>query len=341
MSLLVDHTNLLTGKKRIEFIDLIKGVCCILVIFEHCHVICSNQYGRECILMPAFFFISGLFFKESEGCLNMLRKKTNQLIVPYLFFYVYAVVFVWCGVRIFGLEHLHFNISFHSFLNGFPYPNLPLWFLRCLIINYFSLFLIHKCVRNKLIQGTFAMLIGLAGLYCAIWDIALPFSMASAMTCFPYFWIGFAMKRSKVIHSGARNKYSLVIGVLLLVIGVWLYDYLGSPRIIYWSNGLAGDWYWCNLITAIMLPGLILVCKYINRIPLLTYVGRYSLIVYGVHYIMVQVLKTILEPWYIFIVVTIISIVLIPVFKALFPWFIGQKELLKPMSDYRVSLNKI
>lgn len=47
------------NKKRIDFVDLAKGCCIILVVIGHCGV-SKNIPGYEIVRMPLYFILSGL-----------------------------------------------------------------------------------------------------------------------------------------------------------------------------------------------------------------------------------------------------------------------------------------
>ena len=65
-----DNTN-----KRIDFVDLTKGICIILVVMAHI----DGAFAKfdessmiSCFRMPLYFFISGIFFKSYEGFAGFL-----------------------------------------------------------------------------------------------------------------------------------------------------------------------------------------------------------------------------------------------------------------------------
>lgn len=71
--------------KRIEWIDIAKGIGMLLVIFGHFGM---SPKGKEIISfvkssfhMPLFFFISGLFFKESESLKECFDWSIKRLIL--------------------------------------------------------------------------------------------------------------------------------------------------------------------------------------------------------------------------------------------------------------------
>lgn len=53
-------------KQRIDFIDLAKGVCILLVVLGHIGIPISLP-GMNSMRMPLYFILSGLFFKDYGG----------------------------------------------------------------------------------------------------------------------------------------------------------------------------------------------------------------------------------------------------------------------------------
>lgn len=73
--------------KRIEFIDLAKGVCILMVVMGHSGFPIDIP-GWEIVRMPLYFILSGLFFKDYGSFMNILVQKTNKILIPFLFFYL-------------------------------------------------------------------------------------------------------------------------------------------------------------------------------------------------------------------------------------------------------------
>ncbi len=78
------------GKQRIEFIDLAKGICIILIVIGHCGVNIGLPGFCAGAVMPWFFIISGLFFKTGTSVTDFVIKKINTVLIPFLFFYFTA-----------------------------------------------------------------------------------------------------------------------------------------------------------------------------------------------------------------------------------------------------------
>ena len=81
-------------RKRLEYVDLMKGICITLVVATHCGV-CIPHYlplGFEInmalinIRMSLYFFSCQEFFlKEYMSFSDFVVRKVNKLIVPYVF----------------------------------------------------------------------------------------------------------------------------------------------------------------------------------------------------------------------------------------------------------------
>jgi len=123
----------MVSSQRIEYIDLAKGFCIIFVVMLHI----SNYYDIDFWLthkitafrIPLYYFLSGVFFKSYNGFLNFLKKKTNKLLIPFLFFYLTTSCL---------LKYLIGGGSFIDLLASIYYEesfsNSAIWFLLSLFI---------------------------------------------------------------------------------------------------------------------------------------------------------------------------------------------------------------
>ena len=84
----------ISNKKRIEYIDLAKGICIIMVVLFHLakyydSTLLINRFFKL-IRMPLYFFLSGFFFKTYEGFSDFLKRKSNKLLIPFVFWYLFT-----------------------------------------------------------------------------------------------------------------------------------------------------------------------------------------------------------------------------------------------------------
>ena len=136
--------------RRIDFVDLTKGVCIILVVMAHVggafEQLDTNSM-LSCFRMPLYFFISGVFFKSYEGLLGFILRKINKLIIPFLFFYLSAFLMkyiVWKiapGVFQLPVSWNELLVVFHG--HDLIKFNPPIWFLLALFNCNILFYLIH------------------------------------------------------------------------------------------------------------------------------------------------------------------------------------------------------
>ena len=125
--------------RRIDFVDLTKGVCIVLVVMAHVggafEQLDTNSM-LSCFRMPLYFFISGVFFKSYEGLFGFILRKINKLIIPFLFFYLSAFLMkyiVWKiapGVFQLPVSWNELLVVFHG--HDLIKFNPPIWFLLAL-----------------------------------------------------------------------------------------------------------------------------------------------------------------------------------------------------------------
>ena len=189
--------------RRIDFVDLTKGVCIILVVIAHVggafEQLDTNSM-LSCFRMPLYFFISGVFFKSYEGLFGFILRKINKLIIPFLFFYLSAFLMkyiVWKiapGVFQLPVSWNELLVVFHG--HDLIKFNPPIWFLLALFNCNILFYLIHF-LREKHLPIMFAvtLLIGCTGFYLGKLQIELPLYIDVSMTALPFYVAGFWIRR--------------------------------------------------------------------------------------------------------------------------------------------------
>jgi fucose 4-O-acetylase-like acetyltransferase len=74
--------------KRIETIDIARGIGILMVVLAHNDFGYISPYGHEVIYsfhMPLFFFLSGYFIKTDNPFLEFAKKRFHSLLKPFLF----------------------------------------------------------------------------------------------------------------------------------------------------------------------------------------------------------------------------------------------------------------
>lgn len=344
-----------TQKNRIKFFDLAKGFCIFLVVVYHV----SSHYDVELpasniiksIRLPLYFFLSGCFFKTYGGFADFLKRKLNKLLLPFLFWFCFSLGLAAFFYFIFDLKLFsYYELNIHSILaNTFygTYPNSPIWFLLCLFWVNAVFYIIHlvsdkfKIKTRPLVIGLSTLMIGLIGVIFSNLGIRIPFYIDSAFTAIPFFAFGYYFYRyTPLAKKNKLDKWIPLIVVLLLLTLYFvapLYSLRKNTNINYETFGLV---YLCGFMGTL---SIILFSKMIQKLPVISYWGRYSIMIlvsHGIVYRLVSIL--ILSPLtdsqemnsvtiFVFNMVLTMTICtfLIPFMKKYMPHVTAQKDIIK------------
>ena len=325
--------------KRIEWIDLAKGICIVLVVFHHVTVTTNLDFPLSDALssfrMPLYFILSGLFFKLYEGFWGFLKRKVNKLLIPFLFFLITtSIIPFWIA---------HQGNSLVYFFNDLygPVYNFAIWFLLCLFEINIVFYLIQwvsgkvtKRYQTHLVLVVSAML-GCGGLFLAAKEIMIPLYVGTTMTALPYFAFGWWLRRhTHFLSSPVNLKVDLPMIVICILIvallGVYVtYCYNSIPR-----EGLATA-HLCGIAGTMMV---LTVAKIIKHIPFVSFWGRYSIIILCTHQLVVFALSYALSRWLpdgwvlsllVFVITMFVCHFLIIFMKRYMPHVTAQKDVLK------------
>lgn len=325
------------GTGRVLYIDLAKGICILLVVLDH---IAGNGYFDggdypmndifEQTRMPLYFILSGLFFKDYAGGIReFLLRKANRILIPYLFFmalYRVSAKAVWL-------------------LTGTGIGDVwaPLWFLLCLFwmnivfatLYYIVKRLIPDGIKSEIILGLIVLGIGIAGYLAG----DLPLNIGTALTSLPFLWMGYFLnRRLHFLQLGITRWWSLLTAIVLLAMLHFTYAgdnffYLNTynaPLFLIYLSGLLGT------------LGVLLLSRGIRWLSVISYIGRYSIIVLCTHMAVVKAVIAALcllpigwddadiVPSLIVLALTIVGCMFCCWFLSKYlPWFTAQKDLIK------------
>ena len=332
-------------QKRIEFVDLAKGITILIIALTHTYGD-SGGFALEILSIfkvPTFFALSGLFFSTYDSFNTFIRKKINQLVIPLLFTFVFlslpwnVLLELHSGGSI-SINDLIFIPDTYK-LNFGMAPGA--WFVLCLRLIVLFFYLIYIISRgNMVIISLVALSAGIYGYILNVIDVSLPIWIDTALTSMPFFLMGMVLGRySGILRSNLSSKWwaTLIISTLIFCFSIYL---LGDGYIFY-----AGNRYSVNLI-CLFIGGwagvllVILISKIINKLPIISYIGRYSLIMLLTHQFYLFILRnivyqlniqqdSIIVSFMLFLIVVILTIPTILFCKKYLPWAFGLKEVIK------------
>lgn len=336
-------------KDRIDFIDLAKGFCIVLVVFTHVNSYFNLSYPLQETLsifrMPLYFFLSGLFFKNYEGFCGFVKRKVNKLLIPFLFFYLTTSVILPNLLHIIGYDVRNIDVIGWKSLWAFIYPphqqfpNVPIWFLICLFICNLYFYALYT-ISNKMQKFKMPILIilnifvGGMGYWLGINHIPLPMFLDTAMSALPFFCCGYILRKySTILYPNKTDKY-----LWLWITISFTYTAIFSGGVSYLNNSFDISFltvYSCGITGTL---SVIFIAKLLHKLPLFSYWGRYSIIILCTHNLIIQFLLIFLRKlpfsnWVMVLLTLIITLILylliIPFCLKFMPYVTAQKDVLK------------
>ena len=331
------------SKKRIEFIDLAKGVCILLVVLGHCGIhIPLVGYGL--LEMPLFFVLSGLFFRDYGGFAQHTLKRVNKILIPFLFFYLTAYIPFYIfeywkpGLIQTQAEGIWDMFTNRQFFNG------PIWFLLCLFWVNLLFCALKLSVRNEWGICASVVSLGLFGVLLGNREVFLPLYLDVAMTALPYFYMGYLLSKTDLLYPNKYDKYNIFIALAGYGVACFITVYFDEPHPSFHYNKIYGNIILNYIGSFSCVVAVLMLCKMVKHIPVISYCGRYSIILLCLHHMIYRPVQLIvshsntppisatekeMQQWFVAIVTIVVCIALTPLCKKFIPWFTAQKDLIK------------
>lgn len=183
-------------RKRIEWIDALKGFAIIWLIVYHFHV-------WEWLKSPVgvFFFLSGLFFSTGNSFGSFIKKKAKALLVPFCFFFILGIVTLFAGSIIMREDYsfppiwkLFTLLPITSELSN-PIGVGAIWFLLALFDIYVIYYAIVRISKNKWwVIGVSCLFLILSAVLLQKYQAGSLFFLFNAMFFLPYFSVANLLK---------------------------------------------------------------------------------------------------------------------------------------------------
>lgn len=322
-------------EKRIEYLDIAKGIGIILVVVGHC--LNSISFPGRWIWsfhMPFFFFVSGVFFKEIVFT-EYLKRKVDQLIIPFLFF----------GLLILLLRTTFYNLNnwfevFFGNIKGFLVLGKldALWFLPILFFSSILFYVINLIKIPSLRYLCLAICI-ITSYILYNPDSDIPYSITTVFSATFFYGLGYTIKNLMVnINNNKVSNNFLVLSITFFL--SILVAYYINPAIDMSSNRLhpilptylgAIN----GILMLIMLSGVIQYqpIKHLNIF--LVFLGKNTLTIMAVHMFFIglssQFMKPFFSTYFLYKLaeqsaVWICSILSVLLINRYFPFVVGKKK---------------
>lgn len=342
-----------TQSNRIEWIDTAKGICISLVVLQHISNYVVIDYFMEydflTFRMPLYFILSGLFFKTYEGFVGFFVRKTNKLLIPYIFFYVVFGVVIpvslnrFIGYQISSRLDYGFSGIRHIFSERRIFNNY-IWFLFSLFeVNL--LFYLLKMVSDKFRKSTIVLIVfsgfcGVLGMLLSVFSINLPYYLDTSLSSLPFFAFGYFLNRHTGFMGMESNRKTNLLSCVFIVVVFSLIHFLNEGELSLIDNTFGkGIWAFVQVYPYGILGTLsvLVAARFLGPVPVVSYLGRYSLIVLCTHGYVIKLIGDMIGVWItcktiLFIVLFLLTIVVeigvVWVFKSYLGYFTAQKDLI-------------
>lgn len=281
-------------KKRVEYIDALRGLCIFWVVWYHSSHPLWVEYPFR---MPTLFFVSGMFYKHYPWSV-FWRKKVNQYVVPFVFFYVLYYLFLilinYCKYHSVAPEILFSFFDCARLYSGYDgyVVNYPLWFMVALLVLQTITYVITTMTKSMAILIIFAILMTFVGYYWLL-DIALPLFIGKALTFYIYYVTGYVLGKKFLEYLEQKKSVRIVFFVLAVPFSIAVI----AERILFHDSYLDTL---CQYIQFLFLP-FILTClfKGLSSIKVFMKVflffGSNSLIIFGLHDMFLSIFRVLLQ----------------------------------------------
>ena len=361
--------------KRLDHLDMVKGIGIFFVVLGHMEDIATGtRVWISSFHMPLFFIVSGILMAVKDEPEKDFResviKRFRGTIIPYLWF-----SFSYFIIDIGNLNVVH-NIDLRTFITDTIdsvtfYGMSVLWFLPALFLASVGFLYLKKKLVDRII-APLLIVIAIAAyalkyyVLSGIWSEHSDSIAITSLINFVYIFLRAAVAQSLVGYGYYAKKLfdifvkregmsgrilnsrpgSLVTGMVLLAANIALAMYNGCADLrniilnnvtVYYVAAFAGCF------------GIILICRAVPAIRLITYFGRNSLIVMACHVNYYFLYAGIKLGWlvdsfnrharhYVFVAVVIITVfalsaVVIEVINRFFPFVLGKKSVPKTVDQ--------
>ncbi len=350
-------TNDRTG--RIEYLDIMKGIAMLFIIAIHVYSEAPRWLSHIAngVCVPMFFFISGMFVNGSAATGTFALRRFNRLIVPMMFFSLLymaaAVVIPDFSVDVFknagNPVGRHQGLIYDLYTCIFNPTNVPLWFLPCLFISSMMLHvtLRHTRGRSPFIAPVVIAAATVAGLYASsayrtmilhdfghimaneLVRFLYRIHISEAMIMLPIMYCGY-LASAAGLH---KRRPGRMLSVCITAVALSLIIFMPIPAEYSLYVHIWPAYTWLIMISGI--AAAVVVGMHARRLPVIGYMGRYSLICLCLHQIIIDIARPYITMWgipfadaAIFAVTLSFTLLLIEPFRRYLAPFTGGADLI-------------
>ena len=317
-------------QKRLDYLDMAKGIGIFLVILGHIEYIQEDTLKWiSSFHMPLFFLAAGWVYKE-KTVLADIKRRIQTIVIPYFSFGFLVLIYWQLMERRFRDSDMSFMDSLFGLFSG-CYDNLEfnihLWFLPCFFVTVILFNILVNLGGRRmayLVSALMSLAFIVVPMHGLIWGIDRVFKYIG------FYAVGVFIA-GKSVKAVKKKVKAGIVAIVLLALSFSLSCYHLTMGIMWFVTALIG------------VAAVILISQLINENRILQYFGRISLIILCIHgpvyRIVVKIVSILLnlgtdavrENFLLAMVVVVITMAICStayeVVVRLAPWMVGKKKV--------------
>ncbi|MCT4490109.1 acyltransferase [Levilactobacillus parabrevis] len=283
------------AKKRIHWVDMVKGYGIVLVVIGHSLAAFNRRVSTpdihsdfifNCIYsyhMALFFFVSGIFIHSwaHKHTNKAIKIKFKRLMFPY---------FIW-GIILILIEGIYtHNIQLIRIVELPVRPTLILWFLYSLFIDYLIYYFIIRITKNNtLVILSFSLIIFFIGSVITH-EVKFPVDttlqvISQSLYYFIFLYLGSLV--NKINYTSMFTNYLVLLSAIITFVGLnWVSMNFGFGNfypLLKFIVTVSG------IYSTVSIMYLLEKYSFVNR--LFTYLGQLTMPIYLMHKIIVELVS--------------------------------------------------
>lgn len=299
--------------RRLEEIDVLKGLGIILMIMGHQYYGVGFDKWIHAFHMPMFFIISGFLYRRPSVIRNGICNKAKSLLIPYAFFAcIHLLIMGAKTLTLGGSSKSLFLYVYHILVvntEGMPICG-AIWFLTALFFTTVIFILIDSYIHQSVLKVLCVVLFTSAGLIIPSLGYRLPLALDVSFVGIGLFFVG---KMLRCIYEKVQFRGGLLIGTLGVLFCTITISINSSVNL---RLGLYGNGVWFFVNAIVMTISLYLLCHTLSKyekyiVKEISFIGKNSIVYLGFNqFILIFFKKISVDNLYIGLLIKIVSLVL-------------------------------
>ncbi len=286
----------MSEKKRINWVDVAKGIAMICVILVHAEehfmpgTLVSTKIPLYTFHMPLFFFMSGYLFTLKSSFGEFLKNKCRRILIPYFCLGIILALFntYWTGRNPFGDPWFQQEFFVGQLLSLLTQKRFwALWFIACLFWLNILFYLIVRFVNNEKIRAIIVVVLAVVGiLYYKNGGGALYWNVDVCLTALPFFYVGFLCRKTDFVNQkilGTKYRYLVCVGLIALDAACAVLNLNMSGQFLEFFNCQYGVAPLTYIGAFAGTFAVIILADACGKCPPLRYIGENTMLLYAWH----------------------------------------------------------